>query len=115
MAEAGFNQAAIRVQRELEFAELKQAIDKALTRPAVERFLKDLKKKGIGIRDFDAVLANEVIEHASEAEKAASTARGLYDSLTLSDQGLIREFYLERLEHVDVELRAKYAQVYRVF
>jgi hypothetical protein len=37
----------------------------------------------------------------------------LFSELSLSDQGMIREFYLTRIEEVPTQLRAKYAKLYR--
>jgi hypothetical protein len=110
-----FDQAAIKVEREQEFSELRAAIDRVFTAPEVGTFLRSLRKRGLGVREFDAVLALGLIDK-TDAQRAGAplTARQLYESLSPSDQGLIREFYLERLEAVDASWRAKFAQVYRV-
>jgi hypothetical protein len=111
----GFQQATIKVENEAVFSELRGAIDRAFTAPQVEKFLRELKKKGLGVRDFDAVLAGGFIERADATlAKAGKTAKGLWQSLPLSDQGQVKEFYLVRLEQVDVKWRAKFATVYRV-
>jgi hypothetical protein len=47
--------------------------------------------------------------------KSGQTARGLFDALTPSDQGQLREFYLSTLESVDNAVREKYAKVYRYY
>jgi hypothetical protein len=111
----GFQQATIKVENEAVFSELRGAIDRAFTAPQVEKFLRELKKKGLGVRDFDAVLAGGFIERADATlAKAGKTAAGLWQSLPLSDQSQVKEFYLVRLEQVDVKWRAKFATVYRV-
>jgi hypothetical protein len=111
----GFQQATIKVENEGVFSELRGAIDRVFTAPQAEKFLRGLKKKGLGVRDFDAVLAGGFIERADAAlAKAGKTARGLWESLPLSDQSQVKEFYLVRLEQVDVKWRAKFATVYRV-
>jgi GTP1/Obg family GTP-binding protein len=111
----GFQQATIKVENEMVFSELRAAIDRVFTAPEVEKFLRELKKKDVGVRDFDAVLAGGFIERADAAlAKAAKTAKKLWESLPLSDQSQIKEFYLVRLEQVDVKWRAKFATVYRV-
>jgi len=111
----GFQQATIKVENEAVFSELRGAIDRAFTAPQVEKFLRELKKKGLGVRDFDAVLAGGFIERVDATlAKAGKTAEGLWQSLPLSDQGQVKEFYLVRLEQVDVKWRAKFATVYRV-
>jgi hypothetical protein len=111
----GFQQATIKVENEAVFSELRDAIDRVFTAPPVEKFLRELKKKDVGVRDFEAVLAGGFIERGDAVlAKAGKTGRGLWESLPLSDQGQVREFYLVRLEQVDVKLRAKFATVYRV-
>ncbi len=111
----GFEQATIKVENEAVFSELRGAIDRVFTAPQVERFLRELKKKGLGVRDFDAVLAGGFVERAETTlAGAGKSAKGLWDSLSLSDRSQIKEFYLVRLEQVDVKWRAKFATVYRV-
>ena len=111
----GFQQAVIKVENEKDFAELRGAIDRVFNSPQLEKLLRGLKKKGVGVRDFDAVLAGGFIERADEAlARSGKTAKGLWESLPLSDQSQAKEFYLLRLEQVDVKWRAKFASVYRV-
>ena len=77
-----FEQAAIKVQKEQEFARLQAAVEQAFLAESVERFLKQLDRKGIRIRDFDAVLAQRVLEGFAEA---GLDAQQLYGSLPVSD------------------------------
>jgi hypothetical protein len=111
----GFQQAVIKVENEKDFAELRGAIDRVFAAPEVEKFLRQLRKKDVGVRDFEAVLAGGFIERVDAMlAKAGKTAKGLWESLPLSDQSQAKEFYLVRLEQVDVKWRAKFATVYRV-
>ncbi len=111
----GFEQATIKVENEAFFSELRGAIDRVFTAPQVEKFLRELKKKGLGVRDFDAVLAGGFVERADAAlAQAGKSAQGLWESLPLSDRSQIKEFYLVRLEQVEVKWRARFATVYRV-
>jgi hypothetical protein len=107
-----FEQAAIKVEKEQEYAGLKAALEQAFGPENVERFLKQLDRKGIRIRDFDAVLAKRVLEGFGEA---GLNAQHLYKELALSDRALIREFYLSKLEAVDVALRHKFKRVYQYY
>jgi hypothetical protein len=107
-----FEQAAIKVQREQEYARLQTALEQAFRPDNVERFLKQLDRKGIRIRDFDAVLARRVLEGWGEA---GLNAQNLYAALVLSDQALIREAYLSKLEAVDVALRHKFKKLYQYY
>jgi len=107
-----FEQAAIKVQKEQEFARLQAAVEQAFLPEKVERFLKQLGRKGIRIRDFDAVLAQRVLESFADA---GLDARQIYGSLPVSDQALMREFYLSKLEGVDVALRHKFKKLYQYY
>jgi len=42
-------------------------------------------------------------------------ARSLYESLTVPDQGQIRELYLLKIEEVDPALRARFSKLYRYY
>ena len=107
-----FEQASIKVQKEQEFARLQAALEQAFRLENVERFLKQLDRKGIRVRDFDAVLAKRVLESFGEA---GLNAQHLYEALAISDQALIREFYLSKLEAVDIALRHKFKKLYQYY
>ena len=77
-----FEQAAIKVEKAEEFARLQGAVEHAFLPQKVERFLKQLDRKGIRVRDFEAILAQRVLESVGES---GLNARQLYESLPLSD------------------------------
>ena len=106
-----FTQAPIDVQNEGVFAELKGAVDNALSIRA-EDFLHLVKRFGLHVRQFEEVLKRRILEQLPGAQPSRPYEE-LFGQLSLSDQGLIREFYLTRLEDVPVELRTKYAKLYR--
>ena len=105
-----FEQAAIKVEKVQEFARLQAAIENAFAPAKAERFLKQMDRKGIRIRDFDGVLAQRVLEG-----ETAMNSQQLYQSLTLSDQAQIRELYLSKLEGVGVALRHKFKKLYQYY
>ncbi|SRR5581483_7504319 len=107
-----FEQAAIKVEKEQEFAKLQAAIQQAFLPERVEQYLKQLERKGIRVRDLDAVLAQRVLEGFGEP---GMNAQQLYQSLTLSDQAQIRELYLSKLETVEVALRHKFRKLYQYY
>ena len=107
-----FEQAAIRVEKAREYGELQAAIEQAFRPEKVERFLKQLDRKGIRIRNVDAVLAGKVLDGAAGR---AVGARQLYQSLAVSDRAQLREFYLSKLEAVDVALRHKFKKLYQYY
>ena len=108
----GFEQAAIKVERTQEFARLQAAIEQAFLPDKVEQFLKQLDRKGIRIRNVDAVLAHKVLERFGEP---GLNPQQLYQALPLSDQAQIRELYLSKLEGVESGLRHKFKKLYQYY
>jgi hypothetical protein len=109
----GFEQAAIKVEKAQEFAQLQAAVEQAFLPETMERFLKQLDRKGIRVRDFDSLLAERVLELAAGGTDL--NAKQLYEALTLSDRAQMREFYLSKLEGVDVGLRHKFRKLYQYY
>jgi hypothetical protein len=107
-----FEQAAIKIEKRQEFAKLQAAVEQAFLPEKAERFLKQLDRKGIRVRDFDAILAQKMLESVGEP---GLNARRLYGSLPVSDQAQMREFYLSKLEKVDVALRHKFKKLYQYY
>ena len=105
-----FEQAAIKVEKAEEFSKLQAAIQQAFAPAEVERFLKQMDRKGIRIRDLEGVLS-ELILDGGTAENSAR----LYQALTLSDQALLREFYLSKIEEVDTALRHRFKKLYQYY
>jgi len=113
----GFEQAAIKIEKQQEFSKLQAAVEQAFLPDRVERFLKQLDRKGIRVREFDGVLAGRVLEEAAGGWAASSglSAWQLYQALPLSDQAQMREFYLSKLETVDVALRHRFKKLYQYY
>ena len=107
-----FEQATIKIEKAQEFSRLQAAIEQAFLPERTERFLKRLDRKGIRVRDLDAVLAQRMLEQFGEK---GLDAKSLYDSLPVSDQAQMREFYLSKLEGVDVALRHKFKKLYQYY
>jgi len=109
-----FEQATIPIDNR-EVFDLLRGVYESLFSAEIESFLKAVKKKGLLIRHYEAVLASGAMEKASRTLKQMGiTARVLYESLPMSDQAQVREFYLVRLEQVDEAPRRKFYQVYRL-
>ncbi|MGD1022884.1 MAG: hypothetical protein ABR880_08875 [Candidatus Sulfotelmatobacter sp.] len=109
-----FEQATIKVQKETEFAKLQAAVEQAFLPGKVERFLKRLDRKGIRVRDFEGVLASRALEDAAGSQ-AGLSAWQLYQTLPVSDQAQVREFYLSKLEGIDTALRHKFKKLYQYY
>ena len=107
-----FEQAGFKVDSEIEVTQLKESLLRIFSEGKVEEFLRQLQKKGIRIRDFELVLASEAIE---KVDDQLTGARKLYEMLSAGDRGMVREFYLLKLEEVDPALRTKYQKLYRYY
>ncbi len=105
-----FEQATIKVEKAQEFRALQASIEQAFRPAKVESFLRQLDAKGIRVRDLDGVLAKRVLE-----ESGGANAHQLYQALTTSDQAQLREFYLSKIEDVDVALRHKFKKLYQYY
>ncbi len=57
-----FQKAAIKIEKAEEFARLQKAVEQAFVPEKAQGFLKQLDRKGIRVRDFDAVLAQRLLE-----------------------------------------------------
>ena len=108
-----FEQATIKVEKVAEFVKLQAAVEQAFLPVQAEKFLKQLDRKGIRIRDFDALLAARLLESVSSDK--GLVAQQVYQSLPVSDQAQMREFYLSKLEGVDIALRHKFKKLYQYY
>jgi len=111
-----FEQASIKVERTRELEELKGSITRVFAPQKVQKFLERLQSKGIRIRDWDAILAQQALDREDEAlAKSGSSAQALYQALSMSDQAQMREFYLSRIEEVDEALRHRFKRIYQYY
>jgi hypothetical protein len=118
----GFEQATIKIEKQQEFSKLQAAVEQAFMPEKVERFLKQMDRKGIRVREFDAVLSARLLEEVTGGGAKAESAPGkelsawqLYQALPLSDQAQMREFYLSKLETVETALRHKFKKLYQYY
>ena len=110
-----YQQAQIAVTKTEEFEQLKAALDRIFNSSA-EKFYSKLQSCTVYVREFEKVLGQGILESVdSGLAKSGKSAKALYESLTVSDQALMREFYLERIEKVDTKVRQKYQKVYRYY
>jgi len=108
----GFQQAAIRVEREKEFEELRNAINRVFGSDKVENFLRRVRGNDARVRDLETVLARGILERV---DPTLERAQSLYQPLTISDQAQLREFYLSKVEEVEPRLPTKFQQLYRYY
>ena len=111
-----FQQAQIPVQKQEEFDKLKSAIERIFASGSVGSLLKKLQSRSVRVRQFEKALDKGVFEAVDPVlAQSGRTAKQLYSALTLSDQALMREFYLERVEKVDADIRGKFQKVYQYY
>ena len=111
-----YQQAQIAVTKTEDFEQLKSALERVLSSSTVEKFYAKLQSRTVYVREVEKIVGSGILEALdSMLAKSGKTARQMYESLTLSDQALMREFYLERIEKVDVKVREKYRKVYRYY
>ena len=108
-----FEQATIKVEKAEEFAKLQSAVERAFLPETAGKFLKRMDRKGIRVRDFDAVLSARLLEEITG--ESGLNAQHLYKSLPEPDQAQMREFYLSKLETVDQALRHKFKKLYQYY
>jgi hypothetical protein len=101
-----FEQAAISVQDDKNYAALHTQIDAAFKPSDVEVFLNRVIRTKLRIRDFESVLNRELL---------GKEAIALYKALPVSDQGLTRERYLRLVEQVPADLRQRYLKAYAYY
>jgi hypothetical protein len=101
-----FEQVAIAVQNEQGYTRLHSVIDAAFDARDVEVFLNRVIKSRLRVRDFESVLGRGLL---------GKDAQGLYQALSVSDQGLTRERYLGLVEKVPFELRQRYFRCYAYY
>ncbi len=111
-----FEQAGIKVEKEQEFQALKQSIERLLSPALIEKFFGKMEKKSVRIREFEKVLDLKLMEAVDETlAKSGKSAKELYGSLPVTDQGQVRELYLTKIEEVNQELRQKYHKLYSYY
>ena len=112
----GFEQATIKIEKQQEFSKLQAAVEQAFLPEKVERFMKQLDRKGIRVREFDGVLSARVLEDVAAGSVGSDlSAWQLYQALPLSDQAQMREFYLSKLETVGAALRHRFKKLYQYY
>jgi hypothetical protein len=101
-----FEQAVFPVQNEQGFKEMESRIESALAANRADLFLSSVAGKKLRVRQFESVLEKGLLGKDS-AE--------LYKTLPTSDQALIREKYLAKIEKVPADLRQRFSRVYAYY
>jgi hypothetical protein len=115
-AAMAFQQAPILVQKAEEFERLKRIIEQVFAQGVLDKFYKKLQSRDIRVREFEKVLEQGIFEEIdSGLSQSGKTVKQFFGVLPLSDQSLIRELYLERIEQVDPGLRQRYQKIYRYY
>jgi hypothetical protein len=106
-----YTQAPLEIANQPLVGQLKSAVENALVTRRDE-FLQLVKRFGLQVREFEQLLEQHVFEQLPGTQ-VNRPCEELYRELGPSDQGLIREFYLTKIEEIPVELRAKYLRLFR--
>ncbi len=101
-----FEQATFPVQNEQGFKQLTAQIDAAFAVNRADLFLASVAGKKLRVRDFEQVLGKGLL---------GKDAPEIYGALPTSDQALIREKYLARIEKVPTELRQRFLKLYAYY
>jgi hypothetical protein len=101
-----FEQAVFAVQNEQGFQQLAQRIDAAFAVNRADLFLASVANKRLRVRQFEQILDKGLLGKDSPE---------LYKTLPVSDQSLIREKYLARIEKVPTELRQRFLKIYAYY
>ena len=101
-----FEQATFAVQNEQQFQPLASRIDAAFAANRADLFLASVASKKLRVRQFEQILAVGLL---------GKDAQELYAALPTSDQALIREKYLARIEKVPMELRQRFLKIYAYY
>ena len=105
----GFEQAAITVEKQETFAALKARVEDALAPQGIDAFMQGVMRAGFPIRQWEKLLSSGLLDKPG----SSLTAKQMYADLSDSDKGLMREYYLTRIEQVPDAVREKYSKVYR--
>ena len=101
-----FEQAVFPVQNEQGFQLMSQRIDAAFAANRADLFLASVAGKKLRVREFERVLEKGLL---------GKDGPELYKALPMSDQALIREKYLARIEKVPGELRQRFLKIYAYY
>jgi hypothetical protein len=101
-----FEQAVFAVQSEPQFQQLSSRIDAALAANRADLFLASVAGKKLRVRQIEEILAAGLLGKDSFQ---------MYAALPVSDQSLIREKYLARIEKVPGELRQRFLKLYAYY
>ena len=105
----GFEQAQITVEKQETFAALKARVEDTLAPQGIDAFMQGVMRAGFPIRQWEKLLATGLLDK----QGSALAAKQMYTDLSDSDKGLMREYYLTRIEQVPDAVREKYSKVYR--
>jgi hypothetical protein len=101
-----FDQAVFPVQNEQQFQELSKRIEAAFAVNRADLFLSSVARKKLRVRQFEEILQRGLL---------GADSQELYKALPVSDQSLIREKYLARIEKVPGDLRQRFLKLYAYY
>jgi hypothetical protein len=101
-----FVQTVLPVKDEAHFAAVKASLELLFASGNVERFLKQVQRSRMRVRDFEGLLERGMLGKSTPAA---------YQALGDSDRGQARELFLSLVERVAPELRSKFLKIYAYY
>jgi hypothetical protein len=101
-----YEQATIPVINEAAFERIRQGLQSTFAPAKAAKFLRQVEKAGQRVRDFELALQRGLLGKNAQAD---------YALLQDSDRAQVRELYLQLVERVAPELRAKFMKVYTYY
>jgi hypothetical protein len=101
-----FEQATFAVQNEQGFQQLASRIEAACAANRADLFLASIAGKKLRVRQFEEIVDKGLL---------GKDAPELYKALPVSDQSLIREKYLARIEKIPNDLRQRFLKLYAYY
>ena len=112
-----YQQAQIAVTKAEDFEQLKSALKQMVDSATIEKFYSKLQSRTVYVREFEKIVGLGLWKPVDStlAKWGRIWPGSCMKRSRVSDQALMREFYLEQIEKVDAKVRQKYQKIYRYY
>jgi hypothetical protein len=101
-----FEKPVLEIQDKASYGTMDSALQAAFASTAADRFLRKIASHRLRVRDFESVLDKGLL---------GQEAIAAYGRLGNLDRGQVREQYLQAVEQVAPELRAKHLKIFAYY
>jgi hypothetical protein len=101
-----FVQPVLPIEDEARFGAVKASLEPLFAAGNVVAFLKQVKRAGLSVRNFEGLLERGVLGKSTPET---------YHAMSNSDRGQTRELYLSLVEQVAPEMRGRFLKVYAYY